>query len=362
MNSSSSLDEVRSPVYNAEPQTTQPENPNEDNFDVPAIINHQLIYLSIIAVMGTIGNLIVLVKSIILQRDIQRRSCNLTMTSTNYFVMSLSISNMGTLTISLAFYLLPYYMSFPINEFSCRYILPARELFLAVSIFSITFMGVDRYLMIFKVFRTKMNPFANKICVLMLWILSYLIFALPFSFVYKVVYVDGENVCDPVWNSPTERRAHITFLIFLNVLMPGVVVCLSYAGIIRHLKQVSFSSVPDLSQNKNNSITLVATKSKRIVAVSIMMVIAFWITYIPYALLALVIEFGDLNATSFEQIGLLHAIATCLVYSSAMVFPFILIFFSKPFKPKLFSCPKLSRKNIENKRINDEQAHPVEKN
>lgn len=321
----------------AEPKTT--ESSDEDNSGVPSIINDQLIYLSIAAIIGIVGNLVLMGKSILFQRKSQRSSSNLTTTSTHYFVLSLSISNLGTLTVSLAFYLLPHYISFPITPFSCRYILPVRELFLAVSIFSITFIGTDRFLILFKAYREKMTRHSYKVCVIMLWVLSYLIIALPFSFVYKVANVDGANVCDSMWDTNTERRAHVIFIIVFNVLLPCFLIVWSYVGIARRLRKVQAES--ELPRR------LIIVKSKKIVTVSVMMVMAFLITYIPYASLVLLVEFGNLYSSFFQQLNLelLHAISICLLYSSAMVFPYILIFFSKPFQIRLFACRKMSQTN-----------------
>ena len=329
--------DTKSLVFTEEPKTT--ESNDEDNSGVPSIIDDQLIYLSIAAIIGIVGNLVVMGKSILFQRKSQRSSSDLTTTSTHYFVLSLSISNLGTLTVSLAFYLLPYYISFPITPFSCRYILPIRELFFAVSIFSITFIAMDRFLFLFKAYREKMTKHSYKVCVIMLWVLSYLIIALPFSFVYKIAYVDGANVCESMWNTKTERRAHVTFIIVFNVLLPCFTIIWSYVGIIRRLKKVQAES--ELPRR------LIIVKSKRIVAVSVMMVVAFWITYIPYASLALLVEFGNLESSFFQRLNLelLHAISICLLYSSPMVFPYILIFFSKPFQIRFFACRKISQIN-----------------
>ena len=294
-------------------------------YDTWTISLYLIVYLCVAAAIGVIANTVVIFKTIIFERNIRRRTRDLTMTSTNSFVLSLSFSNVGTLSVSLLFYFWVYYSGQQITEALCRYVLPMHELFSSASIFSITFISVDRFLILFKGFREKMVRLSYKVWVAMLWVVCYVLFALPFTFVYNVTNINGDYVCASQWDTDTGRRTHLTLLIVFKVLLPGMVVFISYSGIIRSLKKVSSLST-NSSLHVNSSAAMVMTKSKRIVTVSVMMVMTFWLTYVPHALLVLYVEFGNLDASDFELLEILYAIAVALMQSGAMIFPLILLF------------------------------------
>lgn len=328
-------------------ETTPSSEGNEGNNAVKPIIIGQAIYLSIIAVIGIFANLVVLVKSIRYQRSLICRG-RVSMTITNFLVISLAISDLGTLTFSLSFSVFPHlYPDFWITDFSCKYIQPFREWFLAVSIFCVAFIALGRYLIIFETFREKLTFFSsNAINIILLWILSYLIFALPFSAVYKLQHEDGLRSCDSKWDTLAGRRVHVTFVVLVNVLLPTLTVSLSYIGIIRQLRKVRMVVFPEEVSNKmaKQAMMTLTIQSHRIVKVSFFLLVAFYVTYFPYLMLIIAVEYGNVDQSSFPQLELIHAIATCLVYTCAMVNPIILMFTSDLYRPnskainKIFVC------------------------
>lgn len=310
---------------------------------VPSIVVKQIIYLSVVAVIGIFANLTVLAKGIAYQR--QRCTSNrnrVAMTTTNCLVISLAISDLGTSTFSVALFILPSYMpNFPINEFTCKYIQPFRELFFAVSIFSVAFIATYRYLILFEIFQKKLTLLSSNIINnIIIWIMCYLIFALPFSAIYKVDFVDGARVCDVSYDTPTRQRAHRTFVVVVHAFLPAMMVSLSYIGIIRRLRRARMVVTPVAVGNKQirnrAEVPMALTvQSHRIVKISILLLIAYWVTVLPYTFLVIAVEYGYLDGQSFPEIEKIGAVAGCLLYSTAVLNPLIVMFTSDLYRPKL---------------------------
>ena len=125
------------------------------------VIN-QVIYLSFVAVVGSIANPIVIFRGIRYRKDLKNFGCqrSAVMNTTNMFVISQAVSNLGTSTFSIGVYIFPMFIpNVLVNEFTCRYIWPFRELFIAVSCYSFTFIAVGRYLILFQSFQNaKYSP------------------------------------------------------------------------------------------------------------------------------------------------------------------------------------------------------------
>lgn len=307
---------------------------------IPSIVVNQVIYLSVVAVIGVFANLTVLVKGIAYHRRTTNRN-RVAMTTTNFLVINLAISDLGTSTFSVASFILPSYVpTFPINEFTCKYIQPFRELFFAVSIFSVAFIGTYRYLILFETFQKRMTFLSSNIINnIIIWIMCYLILALPFSAVFKVDFVDGARICDPAYDTPTAQRAHRTFIVVVNAFLPVIMVSLSYIGIIRRLRRLRMVVTPVEVGNKqirNAEMPMgLIVQSHRIVKVSILLLIAYWVTVLPYAFLIIAVEYGYLDEIDIPEIEQLGAIAVCLLYSPVVLNPLILMFTSDLYRPKL---------------------------
>ena len=320
--------------------SASPSDGSGEGSGIPSIVVNQVIYLSIVAVIGVFANLTVLAKAIAYHRCTTNRN-RVAMTTTNFLVINLAISDLGTSTFSVAFFILPSYMpTFPINEFTCKYIQPFRELFFAVSTFSVAFIGTYRYLILFETFQKRMTFLSSNIINnIILWIMCYLIFALPFSAVYKVDFVDGAPICDAVYDTSTAQRAHRTFTVVVHVFLPVMMVSLSYIGIIRRLRRVRMVVTPVEVGNKqiqNAEMPMgLIVQSHRIVKVSILLLIAYWVTVLPYTFLVIAVEYGYLDGIHIPEIEQLTAIAICLLYSPVVLNPFILMFTSDLYRPKV---------------------------
>ena len=300
------------------------------------------IYFCFVGVIGTIANLIVIFRGFRYksgQTNSTGSHRSAAMDSTNLFIISLAISNLGTSTFSVGIFIFPMYVpNTPINDFTCRFIWPVRELFTAVACYSFTCIAVGRYLILFRSFRnTKVfsSPIANNVA---LWLFSYLLFALPFAAAYKPVKLDGTNqmICDTMYETAEAQRAYVTFLIVCNSFVPAFLVCVSYLGIIRRLKR-SRNVVAPISTLKalpdNREILSIAVHSHRAARISLLLLVSFIITFVPYGVLTLLIEYNKWSSETFPQLQVIHAVTFCLLHSGAVMDPLIVMLSSSTYRP-----------------------------
>ena len=313
---------------------------DSSDLEYDSIDQSQAIYLCFVGVIGTIANFIVIFRGFRYKSG-QTSSAgshrSAAMDSTNLFIISLAISNLGTSTFSVGIFVLPMYIpNTPINNFTCRFIWPVRELFTAVACYSFTFIAVGRYLILFRSFRnTRLfsSPIANNVA---LWLFSYLLFALPFAAAYKPIKYDGRWICDTMWETAEAQKAYVTFLILFNSFVPTFLVCVSYLGIIRRLKR-SRNVVAPISTLKalpdNREILSIAVHSHRAARISLLLLVSFIITFVPYGVLTLCIEYNNWNSETFPQMHAVHAVGFCLLHSGTVMDPLIIMLSSSTYRP-----------------------------
>ena len=330
--------------------TTENVDDNEDDSDViekfKNVVIAQVIYLSAICLFGTIMNLAVIFRGLRFKNGLTSSGCHRSaaMDTTNMLVISLALSNLGTSTFSVGIFIFPLYVpNTPINNFTCRYIWPVRELFISVACYSFTFIAVGRYLILFRSFRNTWlfsSPVANNVA---LWLSCYLLFALPFAAAYEPYDLNGTKLCDTNWESPKSQRVYVTFLILLDTFLPGILVFMSYIGIIRRLKGVRNVVAPMSTMKmlpENHEAFSIALHSHRAVKISLLLLLSFIITFVPYGILLLFVEYGHWTADTYPELETLHAVALCLLHTGAVLDPLIIMLSSSAYRP---SCAFLKR-------------------
>ena len=315
-----------------------------------SIVINRVIYLSFVALVGTIANLIVIFRGLRYKNGLTS-SCNhrsAAMDTTSMLVISLAVSNLGTSTFSVGIDIFPLFFPYVlVNDFACRFIWPVRELFTAVACYALTFIAVGRYLILFRSFKNTRifsSPVANNIA---LWIFSYLLIALPFAAAYKPVYANGTWLCDTYWATPEAQRAHVIFLILFNSFVPASLVCVSYIGIIRHLEKVRniFRPTSTMETRTDNDEALsISVTSHRVAKISVFLLLSFIITYVPFGVLLLCIEYYDLDAHTFPELETLFTVAFCLLHTGAVIDPMIILFSSNVYRPDCGLLKKILRR------------------
>lgn len=257
-------------------------------------------------------------------------------TVTNMFILNLAIADdlfTLVLPINIAEHLLHHW---PFGEILCKVILSIDHYNIFSSIYFLTVMSIDRYLVVLATVRSKRMPYrtyrAAKIISLCVWVLVILI-VMPFT-VFASVYVgahDGRKRCLLSFPSPESSwfKASRIYTLILGFAIPVSTICILYITMLYRLRNMRLNS---------NAKALDKAKKKVTVMVFIVLAVCLF-CWTPFHLSTIVALTTDLKTTPL-LIGISYFI-TSLSYANSCLNPFLYAFlddsFRKAFK-KMLEC------------------------
>ncbi|XP_017537174.1 neuropeptides B/W receptor type 2b [Pygocentrus nattereri] len=258
-------------------------------------------------------------------------------TVTNMFILNLAIADdlfTLVLPINIAEHLLHYW---PFGEVLCKIILSIDHYNIFSSIYFLTVMSVDRYLVVLATVRSKRMPYrtyrAAKIVSLCVWVLVILI-VVPFT-VFAGVYVSPDDSerksCVLSFPSPEGSwfKASRIYTLILGFAIPVSTICILYTMMLYKLRNMRL-----------NTNAKALDKAKKRVTVMVFIVLAVCLfCWTPFHLSTIVALTTDLRSTPLV-IGISYFI-TSLSYANSCLNPFLYAFlddsFRKAFK-KMLEC------------------------
>ncbi|CAL8324682.1 unnamed protein product [Merluccius merluccius] len=258
-------------------------------------------------------------------------------TVTNMFILNLAIADdlfTLVLPINIAEHLLHYW---PFGEVLCKIILSVDHYNIFSSIYFLTVMSVDRYLVVLATVRSKRMPYrtyrAAKIVSLCVWLLVILI-VMPFT-VFAEVFVNPDTTkrktCVLSFPSPEGSwfKASRIYTLVLGFAIPVSTICILYTAMLYKLRNMRLNS---------NAKALDKAKKKVTVMVFVVLAVCLF-CWTPFHLSTIVALTTDLSATPL-LIGISYFI-TSLSYANSCLNPFLYAFlddsFRKAFK-KMLEC------------------------
>ncbi|XP_029441944.1 neuropeptides B/W receptor type 2-like [Rhinatrema bivittatum] len=284
------------------------------------------IIYSIICAVGLTGNTAVIY--VILKAPKMK-------TVTNMFILHLAIADdLSTLVlpINIAEHLLHYW---PFGKVLCKIILSIDHYNIFSSIYFLTVMSIDRYLVVLATVRSKRTPHrtyrAAKIISFLVWFLVTLI-VLPFT-IFADVYTDNLKIKSCGLNFPKPERlwfkASRIYTLLLGFVIPVSTICILYTAMLYKLRNMRLNS---------NAKALDKAKKKVTVMVFIVLAVCLF-CWTPFHLATIVALTTDLQQTTFV-IGISYFI-TSLSYANSCLNPFLYAFlddsFWKSFR-KMLEC------------------------
>ncbi|XP_051736756.1 G protein-coupled receptor 8 [Ctenopharyngodon idella] len=259
-------------------------------------------------------------------------------TVTNLFILNLAIADdlfTLVLPINIAEHLLNYW---PFGEILCKVILSIDHYNIFSSIFFLTVMSVDRYLVVVSTLRSKRMPHRTyrlaKTVSLSVWVLVILI-VMPFTF-FAGIYVspdDAESRKSCVLSFPSPEsfwfKASRIYTLVLGFVIPVSTICILYSVMLYKLRRTRLNS---------NGKAL--DKAKKRVTMMVFIVLAVCLfCWTPFHLSTVVALTSDLPTTPLV-IGISYFI-TGLSYANSCLNPFLYAFLDdslrKAFK-KMLEC------------------------
>ena len=291
---------------------------------IPVYAIFQLFLFTTIFIIGFFGNCIVIYG--VLQQGSAK-------TTSSCFIANLALSDLAVLVLSLPVSLLQELASWPFGELACKIFFPLGDVFVAVSIMTLTAIALDRYRAIVTPFKDRFSKKQAKICLSLIWILCYLTVGLPTTFLLKLVVTEtGEKICYPFWNNATERRIHMVLIATL-VTLPLFLIGFCYIRVVLALWKVQIIH----RETTKNSIAMMRLEQKRkLVKMLIVIVVAFSACLLPYIVYALFLEFAEKERSSSDNIGLVTVLS--LLFANSAINPIILCSMSKDYRKGLRPC------------------------
>uniref|UniRef100_A0A3B4CKX8 G-protein coupled receptors family 1 profile domain-containing protein n=1 Tax=Pygocentrus nattereri TaxID=42514 RepID=A0A3B4CKX8_PYGNA len=265
-----------------------------------------LLIFGLIFTLGVLGNSLVITV-------LARRKPGQQRSTTNVFILNLSIADLSYLLFCIPFqstvYMLPTWV---FGEFICKFIHYFFTVSMLVSIFTLSAMSVDRYVAIVHCRKSSSIRVVRHalLGVAVIWVLS-LAMAVPVALYQSIVESqDNSTYCWEVWPDNHRRKIYVVFTFVFGYLLPLILISFCYA------------------------------KTAQTVLV---VVVVFCLSWLPHHVVHLWVEFGSfpLNQASF----LFRVTAHCLAYSNSSVNPIIYAFLSENFRQaykQVFRCQTAS--------------------
>ncbi|KAL4658736.1 galanin receptor type 1-like [Arapaima gigas] len=270
-----------------------------------------------IFLVGVVGNTLVMV---VIGRTKSRRSKS----TTNTFILNLSIADLSFLLFCVPFQATIYSLSdWVFGAFLCKSVHYFVTVSMLVSIFTLVTMSVDRYIAVVHAnkspcIRSRRNASAG-ICII--WLLSF-VFAVPVAQHQRLTrHRDAPNssFCWEEWPNAVSRHTYKVTILITGYLLPLLLITCCYAKVLYHLHK----KIKNLSKKSERS-------KKKTAQTVLLLVAAFLICWLPHHVIAMWVEFGTFPLTNGSFA--LRIVSHCLVYGNSCVNPILYAFLSENFQ------------------------------
>ncbi|XP_012676146.3 G protein-coupled receptor 8 [Clupea harengus] len=259
-------------------------------------------------------------------------------TVTNIFILNLAIADdlfTLVLPINIAEHMLN---NWPFGGALCKVILSIDHCNIFSSLYFLTVMSIDRYLVVLATVRSqrlthRTYRFAKTVSICV-WVLV-IIIVLPFT-VFAGIYVspdDAGNRTSCVLSFPSPERlwfkASRIYTLVLGFIIPVSTTCVLYSVMLYKLRNMQLGS---------NAKALDKAKKKATIMVFIVLALCLF-CWTPFHLSTVVALTTDLSPTPLV-IGISYFI-TCLSYANSCLNPFLYAFFDDSFRKafrKILEC------------------------
>ena len=313
---------------------------NNTSFGPPSEFVHLLDQLQVarfsifafVFVLGIWGNVMV-IASICTAKRLK--------SSSNYFIANLAVADIGSLLIAMPIAVIGQVTDWPFGGIVCRFLNPLKDLFLHVSIITLTAIAIDRYVHTAYPFKPHLSTNKVKLTIALIWLVDYLIVPLPMGFVMKIRKHpwNGFDVCMAEW-SPEGRKISILVLcgfVFLSVFITG----LAYLGVgvvmFGQRQRMKQRAQEQGARNQQKAFKRQLEKNAKTVNLMVVIVLVFWLTVLPLTVFGLLLELKVLVLNPSEYV-ISFFVALHLLFLQHCINPILLYVLSKEMRAGFAAC------------------------
>ncbi|KAK9875888.1 hypothetical protein WA026_009674 [Henosepilachna vigintioctopunctata] len=186
------------------------------------------------------------------------------------------------------------------------------------SIVTLSVLAFERYMIVSKPFENSITSTKGALFLILgIWTYSFLLTMPPLVGWGKYVHEAANISCSVNWECKSfNSMTYTCFLFFFGLVIPLLVIIFSYINIVLQMRQNSLK------------IGQVKKAERRVAYMVLLMIIAFVVAWMPYAVLALLIQFGD---ASFLTPGM-RVIPSLIAKSSICYNPIIYVVLNSQFR------------------------------
>lgn len=288
----------------------------------------QMIVLCILAILGVGGNITILVTSA--RRLFCVSQVRLRQEYRTPFITNLAVSDILTLV-----YGVPLHLSqekrVPMSEFVCRYLVPLRDVLVLISILTIMAISLERAFAIVNPFSLETSRHYTKYWIIIIWIVAYLLAALPMVF----VMTSSGEFCLPRWSDIKLQKAHQTSAVLL-IIIPGLITTCSYSFCLRSLRKFRQRRKASTESTGVEQWSFIQ-QSRSVSRIAVVLVAVFWICNLPFATYAICVT-HQLITPSSENHAYTSTILVCMFFANSVVNPIVLITMSPLYRKSAAAC------------------------
>lgn len=315
---------------------------NEDTDNNSADAQQVFLVLAFVMVtVGVVGNVVIIFSAFQLP---QTRKKGIT-TGSRYYIINLALADLGVLVVASMTNLAPLLHPWIFGEFMCKMLLPLRDVFMLVSLVTITTLSLERYWLITRPLLHQANKNVAKVVLVCIWIAAYLVNGVPLLLVTRLNEEHDGLTCRFLYPSTKLMKVHVIFGIII-ILVPFLVVTFCYIAIGVTLKNVYKKRSETMFQGcdeagNKHTVTLIL-RSKRLVKVLVVLVVAIAVCNLPVVLFVLMHFFYKIQR--FEHQEILYTFFQCMMVYGSAINPLILLLMASEYRLCIVELKKHLRK------------------
>ena len=298
------------------------ENGSVADFSVFTAI--QLVCLPLIIVAGLIGNTLICVA-------VWKRA---KLRTIDYYILNLAATDLGTCIISVPFDFVEILAArWPFGAALCKMVYPFQTVLLAVSVYTLLCMSLERYRAVIRPFKPKMKGKKTFGIIIFGWISA---LSLVSPYITTLNIQDG--VCSETWNAMYSRMFTLFVFVF-EYLLPLFLITGAYVKISQKLwKDIKrIRKVTGTRERERKTRARARThRNMRIVKIFVFAVVTFAFCMLPTHVMWMWSGFG--NGSDYQHFKDILVFCHILVYCNSAINPFIFVFLHNRYCRDLCIC------------------------
>ena len=310
---------------------TEPQNGTQPNIRSSYALLAPPLFTAIIS-LGFFGNFL-LIYTVLRWREMR--------TPCNYLIVNNAVADLCVAVIAAPLRIVEVYHGWPLGELACQILAPTQDVFVVVSVLTYTLIAWERHRAVVTPFKPKLTLRTITIAAVFMWIVSYLCTGLPIALFCGLATIRGTPLCLASFPSDITRQIYESYLVIFFIILPLLLQTFAYSRVVHCLRR---KSVERSFRGSTRSNVSTKSKKRRLIRVTIILIIFFQVCYIPRGVIMLLYEFAREFTTQpiFQRVNLVFL---ALYYAKHVINPIILFTISTDFRTRFpFGVGKVGRR------------------